>query len=507
MEKSEPTLVPEWLRSSTGSITGGGSSATHFASSSSHSDFSSLANHTRNRNSKSTSDFVDNPRLGLLDRTSSSNSRRSSSNGSAKHAYSSFSRGNRDRDREKERSSFSNHWESDSLDPIGNILAGRGERSLLQRSQSLLSRKQGNTFPQKVGVDIRNGNHSNTKNNNAPPKARATPELSVKTQRLEELAIKQSRQLIPVTPSIAKGSSLSLSDKTKPKTTVRSNEMSLTPKAAQQQPSSPFIHANNNQSIGGGVVKTDPPKTKLLVLKPGRQNGVSNHNKDAVSSPTSNANNSSRASNNQPVVAPPPSRSPKIASSGERKAAILSGFSVDKKPTVLQTQKSRNDFFNLIKKKTSSSNASSHSASVQMEKSETATNKVVTGENSHTIENGVSNGDKFEGGDKSTIERAYPNEEEVAFLRSLGWDENSGEDEGLTEEEINAFRQQYMMKPVLKRGIEPKLPESHTTSLGGQSILSSSDSESESEKKVELGVQVVGLGSCILQIVLKLQLP
>ncbi|KAM7250716.1 hypothetical protein ACFE04_022599 [Oxalis oulophora] len=506
MGKSEPTLVPEWLRSSTGSITGGGSSATHFASSSSHSDFSSLANHTRNRNSKSTSDFVDNPRLALLDRTSSSNSRRSSSNGSAKHAYSSFSRGNRDRDREKERSSISNHWESDSLDPIGNILAVRGERSLLQRSQSLLSRKQGDSFPRK---------------------------LSVKTQRLEELAIKQSRQLIPVTPSIAKGStlhveligleankrngkdslpletsSLSLSDKTKPKTTVRSNEMSLTPKAAQQQPSSPFLHANNNQSIGGGVVKTDPPKTKLLVLKPGRQNGVSNHNKDAVSSPTSNANNSSRASNNQPVVAPPPSRSPKIASSGERKAAILSGFSVDKKPTVLQTQKSRNDFFNLIKKKTSSSNASSHSASVQMEKSETATNKVVTGENSHTIENSVSNGDKFEGGDKSTIERAYPNEEEVAFLRSLGWDENSGEDEGLTEEEINAFRQQYMMKPVLKRGIEPKLPEPHTTSLGGQSDLSSSDSESESEKKDELvGVQVVGLGSCILQIVLKLQLP
>ncbi|KAM7267420.1 hypothetical protein ACFE04_009586 [Oxalis oulophora] len=52
----------------------------------------------------------------------------------------------------------------------------------------------------------------------APPTARATPELSVKTQRLEELAIKQSRQFIPVTPSIAKGSSLSLFDKANPKT-------------------------------------------------------------------------------------------------------------------------------------------------------------------------------------------------------------------------------------------------------------------------------------------------
>ncbi|KAM7267508.1 hypothetical protein ACFE04_009674 [Oxalis oulophora] len=62
----------------------------------------------------------------------------------------------------------------------------------------------------------------------APPTARATPELSVKTQRLEELAIKQSKQFIPVTPLIAKGSSLSLFDKANPKTVVRSNEMNLT---------------------------------------------------------------------------------------------------------------------------------------------------------------------------------------------------------------------------------------------------------------------------------------
>ena len=34
-------------------------------------------------------------------------------------------------------------------------------------------------------------------------------------------------------------------------------------------------------------------------------------------------------------------------------------------------------------------------------------------------------------------------EEEAAFLRSLGWVEDSGEDEeGLTEEEINAFYQE-----------------------------------------------------------------
>ncbi|KAA3465281.1 mediator of RNA polymerase II transcription subunit 1-like [Gossypium australe] len=40
----------------------------------------------------------------------------------------------------------------------------------------------------------------------APPRTHTIPRLSVKTQRCEELAIKQSRQLIPVTPSMPKGS-------------------------------------------------------------------------------------------------------------------------------------------------------------------------------------------------------------------------------------------------------------------------------------------------------------
>ena len=39
-------------------------------------------------------------------------------------------------------------------------------------------------------------------------------------------------------------------------------------------------------------------------------------------------------------------------------------------------------------------------------------------------------------------------EEEAAFLRSLGWEENDGEEEALTEEEINAFYQNVSI-PVL----------------------------------------------------------
>ena len=38
----------------------------------------------------------------------------------------------------------------------------------------------------------------------------------------------------------------------------------------------------------------------------------------------------------------------------------------------------------------------------------------------------------------SSDEALYPDDEEVAFLRSLGWEEN-GEDESLIEEEISSF--------------------------------------------------------------------
>jgi hypothetical protein len=38
----------------------------------------------------------------------------------------------------------------------------------------------------------------------------------------------------------------------------------------------------------------------------------------------------------------------------------------------------------------------------------------------------------------------YLDEEETVLLRSLGWEENAGEDEGLTEEEISGFYKEYM---------------------------------------------------------------
>uniref|UniRef100_A0A6N2ML52 Uncharacterized protein n=1 Tax=Salix viminalis TaxID=40686 RepID=A0A6N2ML52_SALVM len=587
MERSEPSLVPEWLRSQ-GSVSGAGSSAHHFASSSSQSDVSSLGNHTRNRSFKSINDF-DSSRSAFLDRTSSSNSRRSSINGSAKHPYSSFSRSHRDKDRErdKERSSFGDHWDRDSSDPLGGILTSRTDKDTLRHSHSMVTRKHGEVMLRRAASELKNGSSSNHANGNglvsggsfgvssqkavfekdfpslgnedregvpdiarvsspglsssvqnlpvgssaliggegwtsalvevptiignsstgsssatqtvatsssgtlsgmpglnmaealtqAPLRTRTTPQLSVQTQRLEELAIKQSRQLHSSSGAF---DALSSSDKSKPKTGIRPGEMNMAAKSSQQQPS---LHPANQPSVGVHV-KSDATKTsgKLFVLKPGWENGVSPSPKD-VASP----NTPSRTANSQPAapsVPPPPLRSPNNPklSSGERKLTSLnlnSGFGGEKR-----TQ-SRNNFFNDLKKKTAMNTSSvADSASVvsspSSEKSCEVNKEVVSAPASpQAVQNGAeltSNGGTLE-----EVQRF--SEEEVSFLRSLGWEENSGEDEGLTEEEINAFLQEYIAKkPSLKvcRGMLQKLNECHAATLGEASFApSSSDSGSD----------------------------
>ncbi|KAL6184851.1 hypothetical protein ACLB2K_046251 [Fragaria x ananassa] len=610
MEKSEPPLgplAPQWLRN-TGGVTGGGSSTHHhFASSSDVQP----AHHSRSRTAKTTSD-IDPTRSSYLERSSSSNPRRSSSNGSAKHAYSSFSRSHRDKDREKEkeRLNFGEPWDRDCPDHLSLY----SNKDALRRSQSMSSRNKSETLSRRIAIDSKSGSNSIHNNGNgllsgggvgspnavfdkdfpslgteerqgvpdigrvpspgftsavqslpvgnsaliggeqfksalaevpnaiigssssgsfsvqptvaatsesgasvamaglnmaealaqAPARARTVPQLSIRTQRLEELALKQSRQLIPVTPSMPKSSALSSSDKLKPKPAVRAGEMIAPVKGGQQQPSQSH-HAN--QSLHGGPVKSDAPKTShgkgFLVLKPVWENGISSP-KD-VTSPTSNA--SSRAANSPLAVAPPvvsaPSRSPNNPKllAVERKVAALdlkSGATLEKRPSLSQVQ-SRNDFFNLLKKKTSVNSSITlpdsgpNISPPTIEKSGDITGEVFSDPASPHIENGgevTGNGvsseevQRFSGTGPSAA--VYPDEEEARFLRSLGWEENSGDDGGLTEEEINAFYDQYMkLRPSLKlnRGMQPKLstlPESHATNFGGATTgLSSSDSGSE----------------------------
>ncbi|KAG5036293.1 uncharacterized protein LOC114410463 isoform X2 [Glycine soja] len=612
MAKSEPTLVPEWLRSA-GSVAGGGSSAHHFAAQSNHSDSSNVAHHTRNRSSKSTNDF-DSPRSVFLERTFSANSWRSI-NGSAKHAYSSFNRSHRDkdRDREKDRSNFVDHRDRDCSEPFSDIFPGRIERDTLRRSHSMVSRKQNEILTPRVAVDTKSGGNSNQKSSNdllsgssigisvrkavfnkdfpslgaeerqgiteigrvsslglgatasqtlpvgsstliggegwtsalaevptligssstgsltlqqtvsptsgsvhtstssglnmaealaqTPSRARSTPQVSVKTQRLEELAIKQSRQLIPVTPSMPKAL-VNNSEKSKPKTAVRNAEMNMAVKNMPQQPS--VLHIVNH-SVRSGNAKGDAPKTsgKFTDLKSVVwENGVSPTPKDP-SSQTNHTN--SRTGNNLAVASAaastPLKKTNNIKSPTERKPTSLDqklGSTMDKKHSISQVQ-SRNDFFNLIKKKTlmnssvlpdSSPVVSSPTMGKSGEVNTEALGSPASPQDLRNDAEVICHGNAHVELNKPDYDRndTILDEEEAAFLRSLGWVEDSGEDEeGLTEEEINAFYQECMKlgttRLKLCQGMQPKLSkfsESYaTTNLHGASAELSSDSRSE----------------------------
>ncbi|XP_011097603.1 uncharacterized protein LOC105176476 isoform X2 [Sesamum indicum] len=600
MERTEPALVPEWLRC-TGNLAGGASSVQH------------TANSMRSRSSRSNNE-KDSPRY--LDRSSSSSSRRSStSNGSAKHPYSSFSRSYRDknRDREKDKSLSEDIWNNDSPDPLASILTSRVERSTMRRSQSLVSRKPGEPLPravedsrmsansvlqgannlssvqkaefekdfpslgteekqgatgirrvlspglssavrnlptgnsgflggekwtsalaevpatlansgmghtpfQQTGVTFSNSSSgvcSTTALNMAEAlsqpvaRVRATTQLPDKSQRLEELAIKQSRQLIPMTPSMTKPLVPSSADKLKqPKVALKTNEVTVASRGVHMQPHSSHL-AYQSRAVQS---RSDSASTsnggKFLVLKPGRDS-VTIGAKDA-SSPAGDANG--KAANGQLAMASSTpasmSSSNSMVSALENKVAALSLSSkstLDKRSSQSLAQ-SRSEFFNLMRRKTSPCATIIHSDSVAAVSSHSAETSGEKFEGDAAIspcvlENGnqvICNGDRHDIAQKiksfpdvgdiclSGNGSIYPDEEEAAFLRSLGWEENGGEDEGLTEEEINAFYQEYMnRRPSLEASRSSQLkcstPSGPHNAISGFSSPDSSSSESEPE--------------------------
>ncbi|XP_010544360.1 PREDICTED: uncharacterized protein LOC104817001 [Tarenaya hassleriana] len=580
MARSEPSLAPEWLRTA-GSASGGGSSNHHAVSSSSHSDSASLPHSSRNRNSRSKGD-IDTIRSPFLGRSSSTNSRRGSSIGSAKHAYSSFnfSRSHRDKDRsrEKDRLSYMDPWDNDTL-PLGSVLTGRESRDQdqLRRSHSMITRKQGDYLSRGFAVGLKNGGNTNLYNGNgilsgptignnlqktgfdkdfpslgaedrhggqdvvrvsspglssvvhslpvsssaliggegwtsalaevpnvidksgtgslpspqasavttgtltgttslnmaealvqAPARTRTPPQGSVKTQRLEEWAIKQSRQLIPVVPSAPKGSILNPSDKSKTKQVVRAGEIGpAASRNVQQQPAASQL--NTFLSNPNAQIKPDTSK-KLLVLKPARENGAPAVKESA--SPSSSTN--TRAAPTQLTVSPSTQPAPVRSANSpkEIKGAsmnMISGQTVEKRPYLAQTQ-SRNEFYNALKQKISTNmstdpanSSSCISSSSTEEKADNSSKEHIAGDPSSPL---AANGEKDNitervqslspvGESDMRFEAAdTPDEEEAEFLRSLGWDENNCEDEALTPEEISAFIEQYQkLKPSLLQNL------------------------------------------------------
>lgn len=230
-------------------------------------------------------------------------------------------------------------------------------------------------------------------------------------------------------------------------------------KVVPQQQHHP-LHTINH--IHGGPVRSDNPKTyneaRLCVLKPSRElNSVSLTTKNCLS-PT----------NVSKVVISPhgtssPSGSALLRSSGNSPKSSSGPLcvTIEKRPSQAQ---SRNDFFNLLKKKSSTNSTSAVPDSSVSENS----GEIVTEDAGESVPVKVGDAPSSDssplstnnGGGISHDDSAYvgswvclgngekhsspdmvldPDEEEAAFLRSLGWEENAGEDEGLTEEEISAF--------------------------------------------------------------------
>ncbi|KAL6515252.1 hypothetical protein OROHE_018884 [Orobanche hederae] len=544
MERSEPILVPEWLKNA-GNSTGGG-----FIS---HTDDHAASRIARNK-SFVNSNGHNSGRSSSSERTTSSYFRRSSSSNSSGNVrtYSNFGRNQRDRDWEKDTYNYRDQDKSakgdrrhrDFSDPPVKTPVSKFDRDELRRSQSMVSGKHGDTGPKKVvtessGASGKNTNGVHTRETpvgavtkaaferdfpslggeeravtpevgrvsspglntgirslpgtsaliggekwtsalaevpmlvgsngtispsvqqgasfsrvsnstislnmaeavaQGPNRAQTTPQLSVGTQRIEELVIKQSRQLIPMTPSMPKTLGFNFSDKQKCKL------------GQQQQHSISSSHPVNHSPRGGSVKdvsKASSTVGKLHVLKPAREkNGVTPVVKDN-SSPTSSTKSvisTLLATASGPASTRGP---PDNAVSGRKPVSTV----LEKRPT--SQARSRNDFFNLMRKK-SMENPSPVAEVEALPDKHAVVEALPADDTSQAVEaplslrlsaiceekaetynadakKHVSNGKKHPGCDPIISE-----EEEAAFLRSLGWEEND-EEGGLTDEEISSF--------------------------------------------------------------------
>ncbi|CAD5192441.1 unnamed protein product [Musa acuminata subsp. malaccensis] len=290
--------------------------------------------------------------------------------------------------------------------------------------------------------------------------AEALTQLSVDTQRIEELTLKKCKQLIPMTPLMPKALSCNSSEKTKSKLAIGGDYSSPT-KVGQR------LHVNLTV---GKLARSDIAKTS--------QTGnfqVLNREKKNVS-PAAKDNSNVGKPMNLIGVAPSavvlPLKSPTDQNLKVDKNGALSHTSFGERKLLTQAQ-NRNDFFNLLRKKSSSSarailEPTSVGLTSKLDKSEEVNLQITsptTMENNNlslvsdldcsTEIRNCTNGDfcasdeskRFwtDNGETNGCADIVVDPEEEAFLQSLGWDKNAWE-EALTKEEIEAFLKKH---PIL----------------------------------------------------------
>ncbi|XP_072992153.1 uncharacterized protein [Typha latifolia] len=543
MDRSEPALKPEWLKSRNGVVANNGT-LNHQTSTSSLSVEHHIGIFSRNRSC-----------LVHHERNLSSSLRRcSSSNGARTHdkdragksrTYSSFGRSNRERELDKD-FNFRDRGDRSVLvdngfhDNLETFLTSSSERDTLRHSHPVVPGKTIGTLTRGLGLNSSNGIRGRTKSASfekdfpslgaeeknghpdasrvsspgislpiqttplgtatipgidtwnsalvipvkaaenglglsskqqtaatpvtvlnmaetvaqAPSRFRSAPQLSTQTQRIEELTLRQCKQLIPVTPSMPKASASNSMEKLKNKG-ARGGDSSNVSKIGQQLSSQPGSLAPRAQ------VRSDSTKTSVLggfqVLNreksgtfPATKDGPSVSN---VVSPVGLAPSASILSLKSPS-------NQKLK--GENKDVTLSStHSPFGEKRSHSQSKERHEFFKYIRDKTSKGAipeqdciTSSSSLDDSGEHSPLNHEKVdiLSDSGLNCSENGhyVTKTADACGESKrlpTEIEETDPcsepvDPEEKALLRLLGWDENEKVD-ALTKEEIDAFYMKY----------------------------------------------------------------
>ncbi|XP_073010598.1 uncharacterized protein [Typha latifolia] len=284
----------------------------------------------------------------------------------------------------------------------------------------------------------------------APSRVRTAPQLPIDTQRIEELTLRQCKQLIPMTPSMTKNSVSSLSEKLKAKG-ARGGESATAFKIGQKLSSQPVNSAFHA-----------PVRSDITKLSQVGSFQVLNREKNSVSPTAKDGPNVSNVVT--PVGLAPASilslKSPTNQKfKGDSKSATASSSLGSFGEKRLQSQaKDRHEFFNYIRNKTSnsSSGATPESGSVSPSSSSVNSGKLSSagdhGKNGSSDLKSSENGncscedpDACEESQRFLTDNEETNSffepvdpEEKAFLHSLGWDENE-EVAALTKEEIDAF--------------------------------------------------------------------
>ncbi|XP_074560958.1 uncharacterized protein LOC141817196 isoform X1 [Curcuma longa] len=272
---------------------------------------------------------------------------------------------------------------------------------------------------------------------------------SVDTQRIEELILKKCKQLIPVTPVLPKVLTCSLAEKAKIKSAKGGGvDFSSFAKGGQQ------INLAGRTPIRSDIAKAYQAGNFQVL----------NREKNIISPTAEDSSSVGKAIayvGLVPSTASLPSKGQSDQKNkGEGKNGVLKRVVSVGERKLLYHAQNRNDFFNLLRKKSLNPSGSirepgclgppedlQNASSVSVQNCQPGLDFSAENKNLSTDEPDRPYADNKEA---NSYLDSVPDPEEEAFLRSLGWDKNAGE-EALTQEEIDAFLKKYETQAQTRR--------------------------------------------------------